>query len=73
MSLQSRYKIAAPAPAVEGKRWFTITEAADYMAAHLWFVRELIRTGKIPHQKLGRGYVLDKIDMDRFLENNKAA
>lgn len=73
MSIQNRYKKSNGPAVIEGKRWFKLTDAAVYMAAHLWFVRELIRNGKIPHQKVGRGYVLDKIDLDRYLESNKAA
>jgi excisionase family DNA binding protein len=71
--LVNRTKKKIAVPVVEGKRWYAIADAAEYMAAHIWFVRELIRTGKLPHQICGRGFVLDRLDMDQYLEKNKAA
>jgi excisionase family DNA binding protein len=50
-----------------------LKEVAVYMAGHLWAVRELIRLGKIPYQKVGRGYVIDRFDLDQYLEKNKQA
>jgi excisionase family DNA binding protein len=76
MSLQERYKkkeVSGMPSAVVGQRWFKLVEAAAYMASHKHFVRDLILAGKIPHQKTGRGYVLDRVDMDRYLEQNKKA
>jgi excisionase family DNA binding protein len=71
--LVHRTKKKAAVPVVDGTRWYAIAAAAEYMAVHIWFVRELIRKGKLPHQICGRGFVLDRLDMDQFLENNKAA
>ena len=46
-------------------------DGAKYMAIHVWALRQIIRKGKIPFQTVGRGYILDSVDMDRYLEKNK--
>jgi excisionase family DNA binding protein len=52
----------------DASRWFNVKEAAVYVRGTLWQMRTLIRDGKIPYRKVGHGYVLDRMDLDRYLE-----
>lgn len=68
--MPNKKKIAAPA--VE-PRALTIQQAAIYISANVWFLRTLVWARRIPFLKLGRRYVFDKADLDRFVENHKTA
>ena len=76
MSLQSRFKrkpspVASPETAAGGPRLLNLKKSAEYLSAHLWALRKLVRTRQIPHVRLGRGYLIDRADLDRYIEKNK--
>jgi excisionase family DNA binding protein len=52
-------------------RLFNIAEAAKYMSCSVWFVRTMIWGGRIPYLKLGKGYQLDRSDLDKFIDSEK--
>jgi excisionase family DNA binding protein len=53
----------------EGKRWLNVKEAAEYVSCSVWAIQQLIRDGKLPYRKVGRRFVVDRIDLDRYLES----
>ena len=76
MPLQRRFKKPpAPAPSPEtsaGPRLFTLKKSAEYLSAHPWALRQLVRSGQIPHiSGIGRGYLIDRVDLDRYVAKNK--
>jgi excisionase family DNA binding protein len=76
MSLQKRFKkspvVTLPAPHdISGPRLLNIKAAASYLGAHAWAVRQMVRSRQLPHVKIGHGYLIDKLDLDRYIERNK--
>jgi excisionase family DNA binding protein len=53
-----------------GPRLLRIKEAADYLNATVWFVRSLVWSG-FPHLRLGKRILLDRADLDLFVERQK--
>jgi excisionase family DNA binding protein len=52
-------------------RLLNITDAAKYMSCSVWFVRTIIWGGRIPFVKFGKGYQLDRSDIDKFIDSEK--
>jgi excisionase family DNA binding protein len=76
MSLQKRFKKAlGPVQevntAVNGPRLLNLQDAARYLSAHVWAVRQMVRKRQIPYVRIGRGYLIDRLDLDRLVEKNK--
>ena len=76
MSLQKRFKKpAAPVQQVNlpssVPRLVNLQEAARYLSAHPWALRQMVRRREIPYVKLGRGYLIDRHDLDVFIAKNK--
>jgi excisionase family DNA binding protein len=53
-------------------RLLTIPDAAFYLGVSHWTLRDLIWAGTLPYLKLGRRHMLDKHDLDAWIERNKA-
>ncbi len=53
------------------KRLYSIKEAALYLGRSEWGLREMIWAGKLPIVRDGRRILLDIIDMDKWIEQNK--
>jgi excisionase family DNA binding protein len=58
-------------PRVE-PRGLTIPEAADYLGSTIWFVRTKIWSGEIPATRYGKRFVIDRRDLDGFIERSKS-
>ena len=74
MSIQSRFKkSAAPVTPilVNETRLLTVKAAAKYLSMSMDVVRDLIRKREIPYVPNGRRYLLDPIDLDRYIERIK--
>jgi excisionase family DNA binding protein len=52
-------------------RGLTIPEAAAYLGSTIWFVRTTIWSGEIPAQIYGKRYIIDRRDLDAFIERSK--
>lgn len=52
-------------------RLLNIADAAKYMSCSVWFVRTMIWGGRIPFVKFGKGYKLDRTDLDKFIDSEK--
>lgn len=55
-------------PASRGLR---IEDAAKYLSVTVCFVRALIATGEIPYVSAGKRFILDRLDLDQWLESQK--
>ena len=72
MPIQKRFKKpVVPAVAISGPRLLSLKDAAVYLGAHLWAVRQLVRNREIPYVPTGRGFKIDKIGLDRWIERQK--
>jgi len=72
MSLQKRFKKpATPVVAISGPRLLSVKDAATYLGAHLWAIRQMVRNRELPYVQIGRKHLIDKVDLDKFIEKNK--
>lgn len=55
------------------KRLYDIHAAAHYLGTTIWCVRRLIWDQKIKSVRLGKRYLIDKSDLDAFVDSLKAA
>jgi len=58
--------------AVMTKRLYRVREAAEYLGLNKKKVYELVRSGELPFLKSGIVWLLDRHDLDSFVERNKA-
>jgi excisionase family DNA binding protein len=65
-------KITLTAP-VEQPRLLDVKMAAHYLTTSVWGIRELIYSKAIPHIRLGKKILIDRVDLDKFVEKQKAA
>ena len=55
-----------------GKRWLSVSQAADYLGVSRKGLYNTIERGLIPHSKVkGIGIRLDRYKLDRLLEQNE--
>lgn len=64
-------RVAKESKVLSEKRWFRIPEAARYAGTAIWFIRSLLWAGKVPYLRCGKRFIIDKNDLDRFLESEK--
>jgi excisionase family DNA binding protein len=57
----------------EAVRLLPIPGAAAYLSTTIWAVRRLVWDKKIPVVRLGKRILIDKIDLDKFIEASKTA
>jgi excisionase family DNA binding protein len=55
----------------EPRRWFDIVGAAAYLSVKPRCIRELILRGKLRPSKIGRKYILDRLDLDALAIGEK--
>ena len=51
----------------------TVKQAAAYLGATVWFVRNLAWNKAIPYLTFGHRMVFDRVDLDHFIEKQKQA
>jgi excisionase family DNA binding protein len=54
-------------------RLLDIKAAAAYLGSTVWQMRTLIWEKKVPHVKLGRRFLFDRTDLDKFIDSLKEA
>jgi excisionase family DNA binding protein len=69
VSKNTKPNLSKPSPL--SPRLLRIADAAEYLSASVWFVRSLIWEDKIPFLHLGQRFVIDKADLDRFVDAAK--
>jgi excisionase family DNA binding protein len=52
-------------------RMLTIPESAEYLRSSVKFVRSLIWSRTLPYIRAGKRYVIDREDIDRWIERTK--
>jgi excisionase family DNA binding protein len=52
-------------------RLLNVRQAAAYLGATVWFVRSLVWASAVPHVVFGKRILIDKQDLDKFVENSK--
>jgi excisionase family DNA binding protein len=67
----TEYKKARRNPKGPEKRLYNVSEAACYLGRTVDALREMIWKGKLPISKDGRRVLVDKKDMDNFIERSK--
>ncbi len=72
MPIQKRFKKPiAPVVAISGPRLLSVKDAATYLGAHMWAIRQMVRNRELPYVQIGRKHLIDKVDLDKFVEKNK--
>jgi excisionase family DNA binding protein len=51
-------------------RLLTLPQAAAYMNCALWQVRQLVWRRDIPHIKMGKRFVVDRGDIDAWIDRS---
>lgn len=46
-------------------------EAAAYLGISYWTLRDLTFRGEVPHVKIGRRILVDRLDLDAYLDRVK--
>jgi len=72
--------VSMPAPASTERsvpvciipRLLTILDASKYLSTTTWQIEELLRNNVIPSFILGQRRVIDRLDLDRFVDQKKA-
>ena len=54
-------------------RLLNIKQAAAYLSAHVWFMRNLVWERRIPFVKFGNAYAFDLRDLDAFVDAQKVS
>src|SRR5258708_38970588 len=65
-------KDSASLPAFVVPRLLRIQDAAKYLSATTWQVETLLREKTIPSFVLGKRRVIDRLELDRYVERRKA-
>jgi excisionase family DNA binding protein len=60
------HNVNVPAP-----RLLSQQEAAAYLGISYWTLRDLTFRGEVPHVKIGRRILIDRLDLDAYLEQSK--
>jgi len=72
MPIQNRFKKPAPVMAISGPRLLSVKDAATYLGAHLWAIRQMVRNRETAlRSNWPKAYLIDKVDLDKFVEKNK--
>lgn len=54
------------------RRYLRYAEAAAYINGTEWFVRTLVWKGALHAAKIGKAHVIDRADLDTYMEHAKA-
>jgi excisionase family DNA binding protein len=71
LSIQKFKKPIAPAVAISGPRLLNPKAAATYLSMSIDVVRDLIKNKQLPYIQNGRRFLLDRINLDRYIEKIK--
>lgn len=57
-----------PGPGAADSRWLCVKEAAAYARAGTWTIYKAIRSGQLPARWVGRRLVVDRNDLDGWIQ-----
>jgi excisionase family DNA binding protein len=52
-------------------RLLTIQQAAQYLSTTAWAIRSLLWAGEVPYLHIGRRFLIDRSDLDSFINRTK--
>ncbi len=52
-----------------GREWLTVPDAAELTGYHVYYLRELLRTGKIKAQKFGRTWMVSRRSLVAYVRS----
>ena len=58
-------------PSMSEPRLLSQQEAARYLGISYWTVRDLVFRREIPFLKIGRRVLVDRLDLDAYLDRSK--
>ena len=58
-------------PSVSDPRLMSQQEAARYLGISYWTIRDLVFRREIPPVKIGRRILVDRMDLDAYLDRSK--
>lgn len=58
-------------PSVTEPRLLSQQEAARYLGISYWTIRDLVFRREIPFVKIGRRVLVDRLDLDAYLDRSK--
>lgn len=53
------------------RRWLTVEQAAEYAPCRVRTIRTLIWRGELPRVRFGKRFLIDRLDLDAYLEKHK--
>ncbi len=53
------------------RRWFDLQGAAAYLCVRLRTIREGVWSGELPRAHLGKKFIFDRQDLDKWAESKK--
>lgn len=62
---------SAPDPSAAPARCLNVNQAAAYIGATVWFIRNLAWSNAVPHMRLGSRILFDKSDLDAYIDRVK--
>jgi len=71
MATRSAITSVTPGAAASRARLLSLRDAAVYLALSYWTLRELIWRGELPAVRVGRRILIDREDLDSFIERCK--
>ena len=58
-------------PNTSEPRLFSQQDAASYLGISYWTIRDLVFRHELPFVKIGRRILVDRIDLDAYLDRSK--
>lgn len=58
-------------PGTSEPRLLGVREAATYLGSTVWAIRTLIWEEQIPHIRIGKRLLIDRVDLDNFVDQHK--
>lgn len=52
--------------------YFRVRAVAEYLRCKPWFIGQSIREGKLPFIRMGKTFVIEKSDLDKFAQRLKS-
>jgi excisionase family DNA binding protein len=70
--MRSKKSPPVVAPTIDpNQRWLTVADAAVYARRSSPTIRAMLHRGEVPAARFGAGYLIDRADLDRWLERQK--
>ena len=58
-------------PGPSEPRLLGVREAATYLGSTVWAIRTLVWEEQIPHIRIGKRLLIDRVDLDNFVDQHK--